>query len=364
MLSYQILDYYEFINKELNEFKDVLNPIFEWSQTYFEYSTEALAKLLKCNTTSGSDGIHYVIKDGKIKAGYEENVRNMKSIFSSYVTFKAFGEFKQKIDHYRYENNITDSDYILEFIKETEDLFELYQEFQKDDVNQAKMINFSNGLMKYKMLFDNTLKMYSDYCLLSTKEKKYNQESSNMLCVQLLDVEYTMDEFATILKGINDSYCEIGNLIFQNIKSVEYKELKIIKIESGSLFSKISGEKIIIDILKKILTKAITWVQTNFQQGDQILSHQKFAATLKEDAELMKLLEDSGCDITASKENIEKSFNLLSKQALYLAKSTCNIKIDDEEFKMGTIQKQKFLNEVKSKLLNSAKNTKEDDKNE
>lgn len=364
MLSYQILNYYEFIDKELNEFREVLDPIFEWSKTYFEYSTDSLVKLLRCDTTSSSSGTHYIIKEGKIKSRYEEIVKNMKSIFSSYVTFKAFGEFKQRIDHYRFENDITDSDYILEFIKETEEIFELYQEFQKDDENQIKMINFSNGLMKYKMLFDNTLKVYSDYCLLSTNEDKYNQENTNTLCVQLLDVEYSMDEFAAILKGINDSYCEIRNLIFQDIKSVEYKELKIIKIESGSLFSKISGEKIIIDILKKIFTKAIIWVQTNFQQGDQILSHQKFAVTLKEDAELMKLLEDCGCDITASKENMEKSFNLLSKQTLYLAKSTCNIKIDNEEFKMGTIQRQKFLNGVKSKLLNSAKNVEEDDKNE
>ena len=84
------------------------------------------------------------------------------------------------------------------------------------------------------------------------------------------------------------------------------------------MFSKVSGEKIIIEILKKILKKAVTWVQANFQQGDKILSHQKFAAALKEDAELMKLLQDNGCDITNSKQNLEKAFNLLSKETLYI----------------------------------------------
>lgn len=361
MLSYQIINYYELINKELNEFKKVLTPIFDWSETYLKFATETLAKILKCNTTSNSDGTHYIVREGKIKAEYDNNVKEMKGVFSSYVIFKAFGEFKQKIDHYRYENNITDEDYIQDFISETDNLFETYQEFQKDDVNQVKMISFSNELMKYKMLFDNTLKMYSDYYLLSTNKDENDDPSSMLLCIQLLDVDYTMDEFATVLSGINDSYSEIKNLISQDLKSVKYKELKIIKIESGSLFSKISGEKIIIEILKKILTKAITWVQTSFQQGDKILSHQKFATTLKEDAELMKLLEDSGCDVTTSRQNIEKAFNLLSKQTLYLAKSTCNIKIDDEEFKMGTTQKQRFLSEIKPKLLSSAKTINEDD---
>ena len=364
MLSYQILDYYEFINKELEKFKEVLNPIFEWSQTYFEYSTDALTKLLKSNTLNGSDGTHYVIKDGKIKTGYDENVKSMKGIFSSYIIFKAFGEFKQKIEYYKAENNIINEDYIEDFIQETENLFETYQEFQKDDTNQIKMINFANELMKYRTLFNNTLKMYSDYYLLSINENEDKEENDKTLCIQLLEVEYNMDEFATLLKDINDSYFEIGNLIFQNQQSPEYKKIRIIKIESGSLFSKISGEKIIIDILKKILTKAITWVHTKFQEGDKVLSHQKFASALKEDVELMKMLQECGCDISASKENMEKAFTLLSKQALHIAKSTSNIKIDNEQYNMNGIQKQKFLSEIKENLLNSGENMKEDDKDE
>ena len=364
MLSYQIINYYELINKELIKFNQVLIPIFEWSEIYLKYTTEALAKILKCNTVSGSDGTHYIVREGQLKAEYDKNVKEMKSVFSSYVIFKAFGEFKQKIDHYRAENNILDNDYIEEFIIETDNLFEAYEKFQKDDVNQVKMINFANELIKYRMLFDNTLKMYSDYYLLSSNEDKIEEENRTILCIQLLDVDYTMDEFATVLKGINDSYCEIGNLISQYSKSVKYEELKIIKIESGSLFSKVVGEKIIIEILKRILKKAVTWVQTNFQQGDKILSHQQFATTLKEDAELMKLLQDSGCDVTKSKVNIEKAFNLLSKQSLYLAKSTCNVKINDEEFKIENAQTQKFLKEVKPKLLDCAKNMKEENKDE
>lgn len=364
MLSYQILNYYEFINRELNEFKEVLNPIFEWSQTYFKYSTETLTKLLKSNAVSASDGTHYIIGEGKIKSGYDENVKNMKSIFSSYIIFKAFGEFKQKIDHYKRENNIIENDYIKDFIEETDNLFKIYEEFQKDDTNQTKMINFANELMKYKMLINNTLKMYSDYYLLSTNENEYEGKDVNSLSIQLLEVEYSMDEFATILKDIDISYYEIGNLLFQQTESIKYKKLKILKIESGSLFSKISGEEIIIDVLKKVLTKAITWLHTKIQEGDSVLTHQKFASALKADAELMKMLEENGCDISASKENMGKAFNLLSKQALHLAKSTSNIKIDNEEFNMKGIQKQKFLNGVKENLLNSGEKMKEEDKGE
>ena len=355
MLSYQIINYYELINKELTKLYQVLNPIFEWSEKYITYTTETLTKVLKARTASGSDGTHYIVGEGKIKSEYENNVKEMKRVFSSYLIFKAFGEFKQTIDYYKNENNIDTEDYIQNFINETDNLFNAYQEFQKDDENQIKMINFANELIKYKMLFENTLKMYADYSLLSENEEVIDEQNNTVLCIQLLEIDYTMEEFATLLKNINDSYYEIENLLTNNIQSVKYNELKIVKIESGSLFSKVSGEKIIIEILKKILKKAVTWVQANFQQEDKILSHQKFAVTLKEDAELMKLLQDNGCDITASKQNLEKAFNLLSKQTLHLAKSACNVKIDDEEFKMESKQKQKFLTEIKTKLLDSNK---------
>ena len=355
MLSYQIINYYELINKELTKLYQVLNPIFEWSEKYITYTTETLTKILKARTASASDGTHYIVGEGKIKSEYENNVKEMKRVFSSYLIFKAFGEFKQTIDYYKNENNIDTEDYIQNFINETDNLFNAYQEFQKDDENQIKMINFANELIKYKMLFENTLKMYADYSLLSENEEVIDKQNNTVLCIQLLEIDYTMEEFATLLKNINDSYYEIENLLTNNIQSVKYNELKIVKIESGSLFSKVSGEKIIIEILKKILKKAVTWVQANFQQEDKILSHQKFAVTLKEDAELMKLLQDNGCDITASKQNLEKAFNLLSKQTLHLAKSACNVKIDDEEFKMESKQKQKFLTEIKTKLLDSNK---------
>lgn len=364
MLSYQILNYYEFINHELNEFKEVLNPIFDWSQTYFDYSTDALVKLLKSTATSGSDGTHYIIREGKIQTGYDENVRSMKSVFSSYVIFKAFGEFKQRIIFYRSKNNIVMDDYIKNFIDETDYLFKAYDEFQKDDTNQTKMINFANELMKYKLLFNNTLKMYSDYYLLSTNEYEYKVENKNVLNIQLLDIEYTMEEFATILKDIDSSYYEIGNLIFQCSEKKEYEKLRILKIESGSLFSKIFGEEVIIDFLKKILKKAIVWVQENFKKGDVILSHKKFAAVLKEDTELMKLLEDSGCDVSNSRENIEKAFNLLSKHTLYLAKSSGSIKIDSEEFNVDSNLREKFFREIRVDLLNSALDNGKGDKDD
>lgn len=361
MLSYQIINYYELINKELNKLYQVLNPIFEWSEKYITYNTETLAKILKGKTEKDSAGTHYIVGDGKIKAEYADNVKEMKRVFSSYIIFKAFGEFKQTIDYYKKENNIVREDYVQNFINETDNLFNSYQEFQKDDENQTKMINFANELIKYKMLFENTLKMYADYSVLLENEEAIDEQNDTVLCIQLLDIDYTMEEFAALLQTINDSYYEIENLLTNNIQSVKYNKLKIVKIESGSLFSKVSGEKIIIEILKKILKKAVAWVQANFQQGDKILAHQKFAVALKEDTELMKLLQDNGCDVTASKQNLEKAFNLLSRETLYLAKSACNVKIDDEEFKMESNQKQKFLTEIKTKLLDSNQNIKEDE---
>ncbi len=361
MLSYQVLNYYKFINEELNKFKDVLNPILEWSKTFLEYDTQTLTKILKSNTISGSDGYRYVIQDGKIKLTFGESVKNMKNVFSSYIIFKSFGEFKQRIDYYRKENNITTSDFIQKLIEITDNLFQIYEEFQKDDTNQLKLINFANELIKYNEVLENSIEMYSDFGkLYSEDDNKY--DSNQVLCIQLLNEEFSMQQFGAILEEIEEIYIELNNLIYINKNQINISKLKIVKIESGSLFSKVAGNSATIKFIKDILRKIIVAVQKDYEIEQRVITHQKLSNSLKQDIELMKLLEDCGCDTKSSKSLIEKTFNIIAKNGLDIAQSSGNIKIDEEEFNMKESIKQRFLNECNRKLLSSGKE--EGNKNE
>ena len=360
MLSYQILNYYILIKNELIEFKKELEPVFTWTNLYTNNNINMIDKFFTCSTSNSSDGIHYIIKGGNIRTEYNEIVKKMKSAFSAYSIFNKFGQLKQKINQYRLDNDIEIDDYIQILIDETDKLFSYYDEFQKDDTSHIKMINFSNELIKYKGLLEKSIDMYSDF------EKLYNENEetydiNEILCIQLLNEEFSMCKFTSLLSKIENMYDETMNLL-QNKKEDKISELKIIKIESGSLFSKIAGDSVSIKFVKDILKKIIMIVHKEYEVENKIITHQSIAKTLKEDMNIMKTLQECGCNIDKSKQLLEKAFNQLAKDGLDIAKSSGNIKIDDEEFSIKKSIKQKFLNDAKKKMLKSG--NKEEGKNE
>lgn len=355
MLSYQILNYYEFLKDELEKLGEVLEPLWGWTEKYEAYITRMSVKILKSSVSTQGTNKIYTVSNGRIKEEYIESVKEFKKTFLSYTVFDAFGQFKQKVIEYRKHNKIFYQDYILTFIKETEKLFETYQLFQQDDTEQEKLINFGNKLIAYKFLYTNSKLMYSDLVLLETNKINDIEDDQTSIKIQLLDVEYSVKEFSDNLQYFDDIYNEIGNLIYSDTTSISYEKLKIIKIESGSLFSEMSGNKKIIDTFTIIIKKAVRWVQNKYESGEEIERHTKLADALKNDVEILELLEKNGCNVNDSKTILEKAFNKVAKDALEIATSTAKIKINEEEYNVNFNGNRKYLTKGNMKMLDCKK---------
>lgn len=353
MLSYQVLNYYEFIKQELDRFGETLVPLFDWVEEYKNFVTTTSVQILKSSVSSQGTTKIYTIKDGKVKEKYAEIVKNFKSRFLSYTVFNSFGEFKQKITEYRRKNQINQNDYILTLIKETDELFAAYQLFQQDDTEQEKFIKFANKLISYKDLYNNSKIMYADYMGLESDIKSFDKDKKKSVKIQLLDVEYSLKEFSDNLQYIDEAYNEIGNLVYADTCSVSYEKLRIVKIESGSLFSEVFGDKIIIEIFTKILKKSIQWVYGKNENDAELERHTKLTEALRGDAEVLEILEKNGCNVEDSKQILSKALNVISKDMLNLAKSSYNIKVNDEEFKINNYRYRQNLPNVNKKKLNS-----------
>lgn len=363
MLTYQIVNYYEFLEKELEEVGRVLTPMFNWVEQYKEFISKTSIQVLKSSVSvSGSTRI-YSVANGRIKENYNDLVKNFKSKFSSYIVFDSVGKLKQKVYEYKKQNCIEQEDYISVLIKETNDLFVAYDSFQQDDMEQEKFINFANKLIEYKVLYNNFMKNYVDFIKLTTNVEDLNEDKEEKLKIQLLDVEYSLKEFSDNLQYIDKSYNEIGNLIYTDKSSLTYTKLQILRIESGSLFSEVFGDKTIIEILTQILKKAIKWVYDKIESDSDLERHTKLMEALKNDAEVMKKLKECGCNVKESEVALSKALNEISKDMLNLAKSSYNIKINDEQFTIEDFKYKKFLANVNKKMLNS-KNEEKDNLDE
>lgn len=359
MLSYQLLNYYEFIEKELEILGETLVPIFDWVEKYKEFISKTNTQILKSSVSTSGNNKIYTVANARIKENYADIVKEFKSKFSSYIVFDTVGKFKQKITEYKKQNSIEAEDAISLLIKETDDLFAAYDEFQKDDTEQTKFINFANKLVEYKVLYKNSKIKNSDFIKLTTDIGNLEINKEEKLKIQLLDVEYSLKEFSDNLQYIDEAYNEIGNLIYADTSSVSYRKLQILKIESGSLFSEIFGDKTIIEIFTKILRKAIQWVYGKDEKDIELERHTKLAKALKDDAEIMQMLSEQGCDIEDSKQILSKALNIISKDMLNLAKSSYNIKVNDEQFKIEDYKYGKFLTNASMKKLNSKSETEE-----
>lgn len=352
MLSYQALNYYEFIEKELEILGETLVPIFDWVDDYKEFISKTNIQILKSSVSTSGNNKIYTVTNSRIKENYIDIVKEFKSKFSSYTVFDTVGKFKQKITEYKKQNAI-EEDAISFLIKETDDLFVAYDEFQKDDTEQTKFISFANKLVEYRILYNNTRINTASYIGLTTDMRILDIDKEEKLKIQLLDVQYSLKEFSDNLQYIDEAYNEIGNLIYADMISVSYKKLQILKIESGSLFSEIFGDKKIIEIFTKILRKAIQWVYDKDEKNIELERHTKLTKALKDDVEIMQLLSEQGCDTKEAKERLTKALNIISKDMLNLAKSSYNIKVNEEQFKIQDYKYGKFLPNASIKKLNS-----------
>lgn len=353
MLSYQVLNYYEFIEKELEILGETLVPIFDWVEKYKEFISKTNTQILKSSVSTSGNNKIYTVANARIKENYADIVKEFKSKFSSYVVFDTVGKFKQKVTEYKKQNVIEIEDAISLLIKETDDLFAAYDEFQKDDTEQTKFISFANKLVEYRILYNNTRINTASYIGLTTDIGTLDINKEEKLKIQLLDVQYSLKEFSDNLQYIDEAYNEIGNLIYADMSSVSYKRLQILKIESGSLFSEIFGDKKIIEIFTKILRKTIKWVYDKDEKDIELERHTKLTKALKDDVKIMQLLSEQGCDTKEAKERLTKALNIISKDMLNLAKSSYNIKVNEEQFKIQDYKYGKFLPNASTKKLNS-----------
>ena len=361
MLSYQILEYYKFVLTRLNEFEGNIDLLLNWKNEYDTMAKETLTKILSTKTANSdsSGNTHYIVKDGGLIGNFTTLMKNFKSEFDFFGAFSSYGKMKQDIVNYKIENSIK-SDYIEIFFKEIDNIFELYQNFIQSDDKKEDAILFGQGVIKFKGIYETCKSTYKNLIDLSLNNMNdVNEENNNeTLEIQLLNVDFTLEQFTKNLESLNRMYCEIGNIIYKENTNMGYEQLKIVKIESGSLLSIIFGDKNIIEALGLLLNKTINLVFDKFTREGKIYRQNELTRTLKETVELGEELNNLGYDISSSKEDVEKTFAIVTKEMLNIASSSPKIKVNEKIYKIDDYNSPKFLESATKLYLDEGKTNK------
>jgi hypothetical protein len=211
-----------------------------------------------------------------------------------------------------------------------------------------KVLNIVNVYMKFVESYKNVKNFMS-----KTENKLEQSESEKMLKLYFYDEHAKIDDYISNFTAINDIY-EIMCQIF-NISSSEY-QLRIVKIESGSLFENFLGADSAIEAISYLFKKIVDLVFNKFTFEGKVLRHKQILDFLKEDVEVIEKYRELGVAINFDNEEIDKLHYKLIKSMGNLVGKTTRVKINDEEFKLENNLKQKYLSESNVLRIDEPKN--------
>lgn len=348
MLSYEIHNYYSFVNDKLEEMNKIFKILFDWKEKYNDKCEHILNKILTSKIVTSGNETHYILQNGVIVKSFDETMEELQKNFNAITVTIKYGAIKKEIETYKVENNIK-ADYIEEFFGHTDYMLEIYQEWIQNLKSKEHAIRLGEQIIKYEKIFSTCKKVYENFLNLYTGNE--GMEGKNTIEIQLLDVEFDLEEFNSVLDSINKVYYELGNIMYPNMGGTQYEKLKIIKIESGSIWSILFGNENILSAVAKFLNKTIDLIFNKFTTEGKLSRQQGMNNAIKDSLEMAKTLEEMGYNIDESKENIQKAFLCSTKNLVNIASKSAKIKVNDEIHELNDNIKIKYLEENKKLLL-------------
>lgn len=353
MLSFEVYNYYYFVNNKLKETEEIFELLFKWKEEYSDTCEQILSKVLTCKSISAGDGTHYVIPNGGIVKSFDETMGELQKNFNIITVTIKYGEVKKEIENYKIKNNIL-PDYIEEFFRYTDFMLEVYQSWIQNLNNKQHAIRLGEEIIKYEKVFLTCKKIYENFLNLYTDDKNMI-EKEKIFEIQLLDVKYDLKEFYSILESINEIYYELGNIMYANDGGIVYEKLSIVKIESGSVWSKLFGDENILSTLAKFLNKTIDLIFNKYTLEGKLNRQQGINKTIKESLEMAELLKEKGYNVDESEENIQKAFLCSTKHLVNIATKSSKIVVNGEVHELKSELKQKYIEDNKINLLEEGK---------
>lgn len=204
-------------------------------------------------------------------------------------------------------------------------------------VNSAKNLNASlTSLRNILLNISNKL-----------ETKEHIKEGMEVLSVYFASYTDYSDSIEK-LSALKIIYSELSCLF--NISETE-NPMQLIKIESGGLSSKFAGNPKIIETMKDLFDRFITYMFKNFTQEGKKPTISKYAEVIRDTLNLSIQLEDKNIDTSIIDENIQKASITLSKQLDILVAGQPVIEINEKTLTIGDEHKQKYLEESKTLMI-------------
>jgi len=351
MLTYQLLEYSSEIVQALKEFSMSARMLFQYARWYTAHKSDISSFIIReskhATTVVGGKSYNAYIggNNQSLVSDFTENVNAFRKSVKLRELSKYLEVLENRIESYRTINEINDSimDNLLTMAERTLDDYDTFLQSN----NHSDAFAFSESANSFFIDFINALDYYESYHAMITPYEHHVTGVDNVkeLEIQLLDVEFSFDDFIKNLNAINIMYNELKLVMQQN---APIPDLIVIKIESSSLLGKLLGADPIIEAIGLFLKRTINLIFDKFTKEGQIATNSQIRAQLRDDIELAEKLKACGYDISSTDETIQKTFAKITKETFRLASSSPKFKINGEELSYVNHKKQEYLNALQT----------------
>jgi len=197
---------------------------------------------------------------------------------------------------------------------------------------------------------DTLLYMFNFYLRISENQEIKQKDDYESLSI-ILSSSMTLSEFVKKLEAIEKIYDELIALF--DISSTN-NPLQIHKIESGSLFAKIAGNKKIIELMTHFIGSSVSFLYRNYTDEGKLDALPRKYDAIEKALEFSKQLNDAGLDTKSIDEEIQKSAVIIAKELTNLVANESEIIVNNEVY-LGKNNNIKYLDNNKQKLLEEPK---------
>lgn len=349
MLTVNTINYYSNIKLELEKIHKIIsfmeenNPVQEKQKILTKFLMSEISLngqyavySIKKDNPSDSELFHsnYMNKFSKFKREF-----NILEFFGIVATVKAAVN-----DIFNEYGHIDES--ITDLLMHLEELANLYQNVIRSNDSKEDIVVFFDRMQECTAEYTSVIKSLK--CHIETITSNYDIDkvaSENCMELQLLDVEYSVGEFGSLLTNIDNAYSSISSIFGTKVL---YKSLKIVKIESGSLLSKILGDENILEVIALMLRRLSDYLHQTYTRGGKLELNSNIMKEISNDVEIIAKLEKAGIKVTKAKRNVEDALNAATKELYGIASNAPKIKINNEQ--INIIDTTIYL-DYKTKLL-------------
>ena len=341
MNSYQLLENIKQFRECLESFEDIEIKITEIAD--LENQIHLFNKKILAFSNLSSHQTQYILD-------FNSKIQSAKALIKQIGISDFFGfiakmqaEIKAFTSEFISEvNELKTLSAQIDILKDTYEKF-LQNNYHNNDA--LDFVYYANNVLRH---INTVRSIFKDLEL--NLERNYTQaDESNNLSL-LLRTEHTYHDFVNKLLSLQELYSEICLLL--NVSEND-NPLKIVKIESGSLFVRIFGEPKVISTISSWIEETTKYFHRNYTKEGKISALPRDVEAIEKVLEVTQKLEAAGIEVDEVKEKLQKSSIIVAEKLNTLLSGEPDISINKEEYSMKASLEQQYITDSRIHLLQS-----------